>query len=222
MQYGRVAPNGSRQRIQALNIANYERIQQPNCSTRTSTKSAKTCRMNPSAANLKRPFVTTTLLLVVMVAMCGCSSQKLLDKQIAEEKRAPQEVWQPSIDYLKGTEQTLAPGSADVYRLLEGKKYKKAHELTSQMLESDLASPEEKAEYYLFRGVTNRLMVKEKAGFDDLNLSIELNPNDWRAYKARHELYENRSMHENAKADWEKARELNPQLPLYQFPGGVI
>lgn len=164
----------------------------------------------------------TSLLVGVTVAVCGCSSQNLLDKQIAKEKGAPQEAWQPSIDYLKGTEKTLAPGSADVYRLLESKQYKKAHELTSQMLESDLASPEEKAEYYLFRGVTNRLMVKEKAGFDDLNMSIELNPNDWRAYKARRELYEGRLLHEEAMKDWEKARELNPQLSEYQFPGGVI
>jgi tetratricopeptide (TPR) repeat protein len=177
--------------------------------------------MNPSSDILKRSRFAQAILLGAMVALCGCSSPTPLDKQIAEEKRLP-ERGKPSIDYLKGAEKPLAPGSADAYRLLKAKQYKKAQAMLTRMLESELASPEEKAEYYLFRGVTNRLLVQEKAGFEDLNMSIELNPNDWRAYKARRELYENRLMHEEAAEDWEKARQLNPDLPAYQVHGGVI
>lgn len=178
--------------------------------------------MSFSATNLKRSHFTTTLLLGVMLAMCGCSSSKALDKHIANQERTEPLPPKPSIDYLNEAGKPLAPGLAEVYSLLEAKQYKKAHELLTQMLESDLASPQENAEYYLFRGVTNRLMVKEKAGFDDLNMSIELNPGDWRAYKARHELYENRSLHEKAAEDWERAKELNPQLSDYRVHGGVI
>lgn len=178
--------------------------------------------MTPSAANLKVARFTTAILLVVLVAMCGCSSSKALDRHIANQEKTEPLPQKPSFAYLNQTGTALAPGSDDVYRLLEANQYKKAHELTTQMLASDLASPQEKAEYYLFRGVTNRLMVKEKDGFDDLNMSIELNPNDWRAYKARYELYENRSLPEKAAADWEKAKQLNPQLSDYRVHGGVI
>lgn len=178
--------------------------------------------MNPSAANLIRSHYPTIVLCGVVLATCGCSLSKVLDRHIANQERTEPLPPKPSIAYLNQADKPLAPGSADVYRLLEAKQYKKARAMTTQMLESELASPEEKAEYYLFRGVTNRLLIDEKSGFEDLNKSIELNPNDWRAYYARREFYENRSMREEAKEDGEKARQLHPTLSDPRVHGGVI
>jgi len=157
-----------------------------------------------------------------MLAACGCSQSQLLRRHIVNQERTEPAPPKPSIAYLNEAARPLAPGLADVYRLLEARQYQQAHELTSRMIASDLPTQEEKAEYYLFRGVTNRLLIDEKSGFEDLNKSIELNPNDWRAYYARREAYENRSMREKAEEDWKKARELNPELPEYRARGRVI
>ncbi len=185
--------------------------------------------MTQAPSNLDRTVFLAIAVCGAMIMTCGCSRSKVLERHIANEQRNEPAPPRPTIAYLNETGQSLAPGSDDVYRLLEARQYKKAHELTTQMIESDLASQEEKAEYYLFRGVTNRLMVNEKAGYEDLNKSIELNPGDWRAYNARREAFENRSMHDRAAEDGEKARELNPklgesdpQVPEYRVNGGVI